>query len=41
MDLIYKDLKKIHKLAVNNSKIDFKTKVDLFTEISKYVAIKI
>lgn len=38
MDLIYRDLKKIHKIAVKNDKIDFKTKVDLFTEISKFIA---
>ena len=33
MDKIYFDLKKIHKYAIKNEKIDFKTKVDLFTEI--------
>lgn len=38
MDKIYIDLKKIHKIAIKNSKIDFKTKVDLFVEVSKYVA---
>ena len=38
MDKIYTDLKKIHKIAVKNPKIDFKNKIDLFTEISKYVA---
>jgi hypothetical protein len=37
MEKIYMDLKKIHKIAVKNDKIDFKTKVDLFTEISKYI----
>jgi hypothetical protein len=31
-------LKKIHKIAIKNPKIDFKTKVDLLTEISKFVA---
>ena len=35
MHLIYPDLKKIHKLGIRNSKIDFKTKVDLFSECSK------
>ena len=34
MDKIYFDLKKIHKYAIKNEKIDFKTKVDLFTETS-------
>ena len=38
MDKIYMDLKKIHKIAIKNDKIDFKTKVDLFVEVSKYVA---
>jgi hypothetical protein len=38
MQLIYQDLKKIHKIAIKNPKIDFKTKVDLLTEISKFVA---
>jgi len=38
MYLIYQDLKKIHKIAIKNPKIDFKTKVDLLTEISKFVA---
>ena len=38
MDKIYMDLKKIHKIAIKNQKIDFKTKVDLFVEVSKYVA---
>ena len=37
MDKIYMDLKKIHKYAIKNDKIDFKTKVDLFTEISKHI----
>lgn len=37
MDQNYRDLKKIHKIAVKNEKIDFKTKVDLFTEISKFI----
>ena len=37
MEVIYQDLKKIHKIAVKNEKIEFKTKVDLFTEISKYI----
>lgn len=38
MDIIYADLKKIHKIAIKNDKIDFKTKVDMFTEVSKYIA---
>ena len=38
MDKIYMDLKKIHKIAIKNNKIDFKTKVDLFVEVSKYVS---
>ena len=38
MNKIYPDLKKIHKIAIKNDKIDFKTKVDMFVEISKYVA---
>ena len=38
MDKVYPDLKKIHKIAIKNDKIDFKTKVDLFVEVSKYVA---
>lgn len=38
MHLIYQDLKKIHKIAIKNPKIDFKTKVDLLTETSKFVA---
>ena len=38
MDKIYMDLKKIHKIAIKNDKIDFKTKVDLFVEVSKYIA---
>lgn len=38
MDKIFMDLKKIHKIAIKNTKIDFKTKVDLFVEVSKYVA---
>lgn len=37
MERIYQDLKKIHKIAIKNEKIDFKTKVDLFVEVSKYV----
>ena len=36
MYLIYEDLKKIHKIAIKNPKIDFKTKVDMLTEISKF-----
>ena len=31
------DLKKIHRLAVKSDKIDFKTKVDLITEVSKFI----
>jgi len=38
MQLIYQDLKKIHKIALKNSKIAFKTKVDLFLECSKFLA---
>ena len=38
MHLIYQDLKKIYKLALKNSKIDYKTKVDLFSECSKFLA---
>lgn len=38
MERIYQDLKKIHKIAIKNDKIDFKTKVDLFVEVSKYIA---
>ena len=38
MHLIYKDLKKIYKIALRNDKIDYKTKVDLFTECSKFLA---
>ena len=34
---IYKDLKKIHRYAVKSDKIDFKTKVDLITEVSKFI----
>ena len=36
MPTTHKDLKQIHKLAAKGEKIDFKTKVDLFVEISKY-----
>lgn len=38
MHLIYQDLKKVHKIALKNPKIDFKTKVDLFSECSKFLA---
>jgi len=38
MHLIYQDLKKIHKIALKNNKIEFKTKVDLFLECSKFLA---
>jgi hypothetical protein len=31
-------LKKIHKIALKNNKIEFKTKVDLFLECSKFLA---
>lgn len=34
---IYHDLKKIHRLAVKSDKIDFKTKVDLITEVAKFI----
>ena len=34
---IYPDLKKIHRYAVKSEKIDFKTKVDLITEVSKFI----
>eukprot|EP00347_Sterkiella_histriomuscorum_P023636 403333912 len=37
MHLIYQDLKKIYKIALKNQKIDFKTKVDLFSECSKFL----
>ena len=37
MKKIYPDLKRIHKIAIKNDKIDFKTKVDLFVEISKFI----
>ena len=36
MPTTHKDLMKIHKLVAKGEKIDFKTKVDLFVEISKY-----
>ena len=36
--MIYKDLKKIHKIAIKNNKIEYKTKVDLFLECSKFIA---
>jgi hypothetical protein len=39
MHLIYQDLKKIHKIALKNHKIEFKTKVDLFLECSKFLAV--
>lgn len=39
MQYTHADLKKIHKIANKNQKIDFKTRVDLFTEISKFAAI--
>jgi hypothetical protein len=38
MQLIYKDLRKVHKIAMKSNKIDFKTKVDLLSELSKFVA---
>jgi hypothetical protein len=38
MHLVYQDLKKIHKIALKNNKIEFKTKVDLFLECSKFLA---
>jgi hypothetical protein len=38
MNLIYQDLKKVHKIALKNPKIDFKTKVDLLSECSKFIA---
>lgn len=31
-------MKKIHKIALKNNKIEFKTKVDLFLECSKFLA---
>ena len=34
---IYPDLKRIHRIAVKSEKIDFKTKVDLITEVSKFI----
>jgi hypothetical protein len=39
MHIIFKDLKTIHRIAEKSQKIDFKTRVDMFTEISKYVAM--
>mmetsp|Transcript_16496 Transcript_16496/g.25479 ORF Transcript_16496/g.25479 Transcript_16496/m.25479 type:complete len:219 (-) Transcript_16496:7093-7749(-) len=39
MHLIYGDLLVIHKIALKNPKITFKTKVDLFLEISRHIAI--
>jgi len=38
MQLIYKDLRKVHKIAMKNDKIGFKTKVDLLSELSKFIA---
>ena len=38
MQLIYKDLRKIHKIAMKSDKIGFKTKVDLLSELSKFIA---
>jgi len=38
MHLIYQDLKKIHKIALKSNKVEFKTKVDLFLECSKFLA---
>jgi hypothetical protein len=38
MHLIYQDLKKVHKIALKNNKIDYKTKVDLFSECAKFLA---
>lgn len=38
LHLIYQDIKKVYKIAFRNPKIDFKTKVDLFTECSKFLA---
>mmetsp|Transcript_14447 Transcript_14447/g.14054 ORF Transcript_14447/g.14054 Transcript_14447/m.14054 type:complete len:143 (+) Transcript_14447:851-1279(+) len=37
MHLIYQDLMKIHYKALKNTKIDFKTKVDLLSECSKFL----
>ena len=31
-------MKKVHKIALKNEKIDYKTKVDLFSECSKFLA---
>ena len=36
---IYTDLKRIHRIAVKSDKIDFKTKVDLITEVSKFIKL--
>ena len=36
---IYPDLKRIHRIAVKSDKIDFKTKVDLVTEASKFIKL--
>ena len=38
MHLIYLDLKKIHKVALKNNKVEFKTKVDLLIECRKYLS---
>jgi hypothetical protein len=38
MQLIYKDLRKVHKIAMKSEKIGFKTKVDLLSELSKFIA---
>lgn len=38
MHLIHHDMVVIHRLAEKSNKIDFKTRVDMFTEISKFVS---
>jgi len=39
MHVIFNDLKTIHRLADKSGKIDFKIRVDMFTEIAKFVAM--
>ena len=34
----YTDLKHIHNIAIKSEKVDFKTKVDLMIETSKFIA---
>lgn len=39
LHLIHHDLIVIHRLAEKSNKIDFKTRVDLFSEISKFIVM--